>query len=147
MIRLEKLTEARVEACARMYVEAYGVEPWNETHELDRVEAYLRAFMRESAFHCYVLTCGGEAVALALCILIPYMGEGSLRIEDLCVAPQFQRRGYGGKLLGLLRAETVKLGADCVLLGTQRDFPSHAFYLKNGFTDIEGAVLMYCGAQ
>lgn len=147
MIRLETLTDGRVEACARMYAQAYAQPPWNETHDLDKVEAYLRAFMRESAFHCYVLTRGGVAVAMALCIRIPYMDVFSLRVEDLCVAPQFQRRGFGGKLLGMLRTEAARLGADCVLLGTQRDFPAHAFYLKHGFTDVDGAALMYCGVE
>lgn len=143
MIRLERLTDERVEACARLYRDAYGQSPWNETYEPQAVEAYLREFMQAGALFGYVLTWDGQSAALALCVRLPGVGCPALRVEDLCVAPRFQRRGLGGKLLGLLEKEAAKLGADCVLLGTQRDFPSHAFYLKNGFSDVGGAVLMY----
>lgn len=143
MIRLEKMTDNRVEDCARIYMEAYAAPPWEETYEPREIEQYLRGFYAGGAYRAYVLTKGGEALALALCVLIPGVGCPSLRVEDFCVAPAHQRRGWGGVMMRLLKAEAAKLGADCILLGTQRGFPSHAFYLKNGFTSIDTSVLLY----
>ena len=39
--------------------------------------------------------------------------------------------------------EVDKKGCDSVLLGTQKGYPSHRFYLKNGFEEIEDAVLLF----
>ena len=147
MIRLENLTQARLAVCAQMYCDAYAQPPWNETYDAQEIEAYLRGFMGREAYGAYVLTKGGECVALALCVLIPGVGCPSLRVEDLCVAPAFQRKGYGGTLMRLLKAQAAQLGADCILLGTQRGFPSHAFYLKNGFEEINSSVLLYSGVE
>ena len=143
MIRLENLTQARVTACAQLYRDAYALPPWEETYEAQEIEAYLRGFMGSDAYGAYVLTKGGECVALALCVLIPGVGCPSLRVEDICVAPAFQRKGYGGTMMRLLKKQAARLGADCILLGTQRGFPSHAFYLKNGFEEIDTSVLLY----
>lgn len=143
MIRLEMVTDGRVEACARIYMEAYAAPPWEETYEPREIEQYLRGFCAGGAYRAYVLTKDGACVALALCVLIPGVGCPSLRVEDFCVAPAYQRKGWGSVMMRLLKEQAAKLGADCILLGTQRDFPSHAFYLKNGFTPIDTSVLLY----
>ena len=49
---------------------------------------------------------------------------------------------YGSRFMELLLKEVAKKGCDSVLLGTQKGYPSHQFYLKNGFEEIE-SVLLY----
>ena len=148
MIAFEKMTDGRIRACARLYVQAYAQEPWKESWAVPEVEVYLRRLMEKPSFPCYVLLEEEAPVALAVCILIPYIqGGDTLRIEDFCVAPHCQRRGLGSTFLEFLRGEARRLGADCLMLGTQRDYPSHRFYQKNGFTEVESAVLLYRGVD
>ena len=46
------------------------------------------------------------------------------------------------KVCYALENEAVRMGCDSVVLGTQKDFPSHHFYLKNGFQEVQ-SVLLY----
>ncbi len=63
-------------------------------------------------------------------------------MEDFCISAENQGKGYGTIFLRNIFEEASKSGCDSILLGTQRDFPSHRFYLKNGFSEIE-SVLLY----
>ena len=46
------------------------------------------------------------------------------------------------RFLQELTEKARKMECDSLLLGTQRGFPAHRFYLKNGLQEIE-SVLMY----
>ena len=64
-----------------------------------------------------------------------------MRIEDLCIDPSVQRKGYGSAMLHLLRAEAREMSCDCIILSTQRGYPAHDFYMKNGFTELDSVQL------
>ena len=65
-----------------------------------------------------------------------------MRVEDLCIDPTRQRKGYGSAMISLLRKEALSLGCDCIMLSTQRGYPAHDFYLKNGFTEVDSVQLV-----
>ena len=96
------------------------------------------------AMRCYVLMDDAEIVGMALTVTVPSIGAPFLRIEDFCIGADYQRKGFGSAFLGLLAGQAREMGCDSILLGTQRGFPSHRFYLKNGFEEIE-SVLLYRG--
>ena len=85
---------------------------------------------------------GNVIKGIALGFIVPSISNSYLRLEDICIDFTEQRKGYGSAFIELLSIETAKLGCDSIILGTQKDFPSHHFYLKNGFQEVE-SVLMY----
>lgn len=78
---------------------------------------------------------GEEAVGIALCCFVPALEKDFVRVEDLCITPEWQRRGLGSRSLALLNEKASQQGADSMLLATMRGYPSHQFYLKNGFQE------------
>ena len=133
--------EGDLPACAKCYADAYAQPPWNETCAEPDVIRYLAAYLSSESRCCFAAAVGGQIVGVALALIVPSLDGPYLRIEDFCIDPACQRRGYGTAFLSSLNAEAKKLGCDCILLGTQREFPAYAFYLRNGFSEIPSALL------
>lgn len=135
-----------VKECAKVYVEAYQGEPWNEMYEISEAETYIGNYLNSDTKRCFALVEDDEIKGVALGFIVPSIVGDYLRIEDFCVDAHVQRKGYGSSFLTLLQQEAIKLGCDSILLGTQKDYPSYHFYLKNGFQEIE-SVLLYKEAE
>ena len=129
-------------ACARVYCSAYSMPPWNEAYDEAEVTQYIAAYLDSETLWCYALSVDGEISGVALGIVVPSIGGSYLRIEDFCIAAHCQKRGYGSVMMEMVAEKERQCGRTDVLLGTQRGYPSHAFYLKNGFAEIE-SVLLY----
>ena len=130
-----------IKSCARIYCSAYSTEPWNEIYEEAAVEKYITAYLNSDTKRCFALVDNGQITGLALGLIIPCIPDPYFRIEDFCIDAEIQRTGCGSIFLKLLSEKLKELGCDSILLGTQRDFPSHRFYLKNGFEEIESVFL------
>ena len=142
MCRLMEPSKGELYSCAGVYLSAYGGEPWMEVYEKGKIEAYLAGFCGQDGRKCLAAEENGEIVGVALILVIPSIDAPYCRIEDFCVSAEKQRMGYGTLFMKGILEEAKKEGCDSVLLGTQRGFPSHRFYLKNGFTEID-SVLLY----
>ena len=137
-----KIPENReISACAKVYISAYREEPWEEVYEETEVETYIRAYLNSDTKCCFAAVEQEQIVGLVLGLIVPCIGEPFFRIEDFCISPEVQRKGCGSIFMELIAKEAAKRGCDSILLGTQREFPSHKFYLKNGFQEIESVLL------
>lgn len=131
-----------VKKCANVYRKTYQEEPWSELYEISEVETYLGNYLNSDTKCCFALVEKDEIKGVALGFIVPSIGGDYLRLEDFCIDASVQKKGYGSSFMNLLQQEAVKLGCDSILLGTQKDYPSYHFYLKNGFQEIE-SVLLY----
>ena len=131
-----------IQVCAQVYTAAYHTEPWNEVYDEHEVEKYIVSYLNSDTKRCFAFTVNKQIRGVALGLVIPCISSPYLRIEDFCIDPEVHRKGYGSTFMELLIKEALKLGCDSILLGTQKDFPSHHIYLKNRFKEIE-SVLLY----
>lgn len=143
MIMLIKDDLSLLNACADLYAESYGEAPWNESFDPDALKAYLRQYVNRPGLHMYVLLRENAPVGIALCCIVPYIGSDFARIEDFCIAPSYQREGLGSRFMALLCDDLRASGCDSMLLATQRNYPSHHFYIKNGFRSLNSSVHLF----
>ena len=142
MAELRDITEEVLPQCAAAYQKAYGEAPWNESFSTEPLTRYLRAFLHSDVKCGYCFMENEQIVGIALGLLVPCFDAPFFRLEDFCIAPEYQRQGYGGRFLREISAKVKALGCDSMLLGTQRGYPSHKFYLREGFQEI-ASVLLY----
>ena len=142
MLQLTMGRQDILPVCAAFYAAAFSAPPWYERYEDDALIAYFSAFCHQEARRCFVLTDEAKPVGIALCTMIPCPDAPFMRVEDLCIDPTRQRKGYGSAMISLLREEARSLGCDCIMLSTQRGYPAHDFYLKNGFTEVDSVQLV-----
>jgi len=141
MLQLSVPNDALLPVLAAMYADAFSQPPWCESYEPSALVEYLSAFSRSEARRCYVLTDDDRPVGVALCTIVPCPDAPFLRVEDLCIDITLQRQGFGSAFLSLLRQEAQSLGCDCIMLSTQRGYPAHGFYLRNGYQEIDSVQL------
>ncbi|MBE6900090.1 MAG: GNAT family N-acetyltransferase [Ruminococcaceae bacterium] len=131
-----------ISSCAEVYISAYEAEPWNEKYDRESVKRYISDYLGSETKQCFAAEENGKIIGIALGIIVPSIDAPFLRIEDFCVSAEAQGRGYGKEIMRLVCEKAKESGCDSVLLGTLRDFPSHKFYLKNGFSEVD-SVLLY----
>lgn len=127
--------------CAEVYISAYKAEPWNEVYEKSEVEKYISDYLGSKTKFCFAAEENERIIGVALCIVVPSIDVPFLRIEDFCISAEEQGRGLGTEFIKLVAEEAKKLGCDSILLGTQKNYPSHKFYIKNGFSKVDSVLL------
>lgn len=132
-----------LDAACGIYSAAYGETPWNEAFDPAALKDYLRAYIERDGLIMYVFFDENTPCGTALCSIIPAIGSDFARIEDFCIAPTHQRKGVGSRFMAMLCADLRAAGCDSVLLATQRDYASHRFYLKNGFSPLDSSVQLF----
>ena len=131
-----------ISSCAEVYISAYGAEPWNEKYDKQSVEKYISDYLGSKTKQCFAARENGKIIGIALGIIVPSINIPFLRIEDFCISAEEQGKGFGTEFIKLVFEKSKELGCDSVLLGTLRGFPSHKFYLKIGFSEVD-SVLLY----
>ena len=131
-----------ISSCAEVYISAYGAEPWNEKYDRESVERYISDYLGSEIKQCFAAEENEKIIGIALGIIVPSIDAPFLRIEDFCVSAEVQGRGYGKEIMRLVSEKAKESGCDSVILATLRNFPSHKFYLKNGFSEVD-SVLLY----
>ena len=131
-----------IASCAEVYISAYGAKPWNEKYDKPSVEKYISDYLGSKTKQCFAAEENGKIIGIALGIIVPSIDAPFLRIEDFCVSAEAQGRGYGKEIMRLVSEKAKESGCDSVILATLRNFPSHKFYLKNGFSEVD-SVLLY----
>ena len=131
-----------ISSCAEVYISAYGAEPWNEKYDKQSVEKYISDYLGSKTKQCFAARENGKIIGIALGMIVPSTDSPFLRIEDFCVSAEEQGKGFGTEFIKLVFEKAKESGCDSVLLATLRDFPSHRFYLKNGFSEVD-SVLLY----
>lgn len=142
MIGFKKIDEAAAKKCVEIYINTYSKAPWNEEYSVADVESYISDFLNSDTKCAYALVVGENIIGVALGLIIPSIGSRYFRLEDICIDSEYQRMGYGRKFIELMVNSLRLEGCDSILLGTQRGYPSHKFYLKNEFREID-SVLLY----
>ena len=141
MIDIKQMNAAWIEKCAYLYQSAYKNEPWNEEYSVIEITDYLSRFLNSGTKRAYVLVLDEEIIGVALGLIVPCVDSDYFRLEDICLSPAYQRKGYGSQFIKLISDCVANENCDSILLGTQRDYPAHRFYLKNGFEKIDSVLL------
>ena len=142
MVEIKAMNEETVAMCAELYQNVYKTDPWNEQYSIDEITEYLSRFLKSKTKRAYMLMLDEQIIGVALGLIVPCVGSDYFRLEDICISPQYQRNGFGGEFIKLISICIVQENCDSILLGTQRNYPAHRFYLKNDFKEID-SVLLY----
>lgn len=139
-----ELDDTYLPQMAELYRSAFRGEPWNDDWSDD---AQLTEYMKEIS-HSYNslnfgLIANGRLIALSVGMVRHWWEGTNYNIEELCVAPDMQHQGVGGRFIGMIEAEVKKRGLAGIFLQTDSDKPAYRFYRKNGFNELDAHVSLY----
>jgi aminoglycoside 6'-N-acetyltransferase I len=145
--RIELLEESRLTGCARLFAAVFGSEPWNEPWTEEGARERLRDILGTPGYLGLVVVEGEEILGFAAGSAWRHAEGRLFYLYEMCVRPEAQGRGIGGRLLKDLHDRLDRMGVERVFLLTGRDGPAEAFYAKNGYVVDPTLVAMYREAR
>lgn len=135
--RFVELETDHLEEAAARYVAAFGDDPWNEDWSLETARTRLAELLEMPRFVGYGLVVAeGETdalVAVAMGHATTWSTGSEYELVEFYVAPGWQGRGYGSRLLAHLESRLADRGVRSIRLSTARDGPTRTFYERQGY--------------
>lgn len=131
--KLSLENEAEIKALIRT---AFAIPPWNDDWRDEEVfSLYLTDLIGNKNSLALGLYAGDELKALALGRVKHWFNGTEFCIDDLCVSPESQGRGFGSALIRELKAYAGANKIARITLKTNKNARAYEFYLKNGFAE------------
>ncbi len=143
-MEIRELLSADLEKIKPMYREVFGGPPWNEDWEDDRqLEEYLLDLTEVRGSLHYGLFESGRILGFSLGKIKHWCEGTEYYIEDVCIRPEDQGKGYGRIFFSMIEQDLVSRGVRTIYLMTDRDQPAYEFYRKLGFTELPEVTSFY----
>ena len=141
-LHFRRMERADIGELSTLFCAVFSAPPWNEDISPEEARRYFEKCFSLASFRGFVAESGGRIVGLAAGFLKPWRKGMEFYLDEFCVAPSFQGKGIGSRLLGEIRSRLAEEGVFGVMLNTERACPAYSFYLKNGFSDAGLSVLV-----
>lgn len=129
--------------CVDLLIEAYNYEPWNCHWTIETATRYLNEFVSNENFVGFVICEGTTIVGAIFAHRKTWWTKDELFVDEIFIAPRYQRQGYGTKLLDHAEGYARVEGLAGLTLLTDRNMPAAAFYVKHDYLQAEHVVFMY----
>ncbi len=141
-MKTEKLLDSHLESCARIYVDTFNSEPWNDKWDMTSAYNRLKDIFDTPGFCGLVLT-EKEDVLAAVFGNHEHWFEGSMyNLKEMFVRKDIKNKGLGSKLMNAIEKEVKQEGANSITLFTTRGDLTESFYVRNGFETEEDMIMM-----
>lgn len=140
---IQPVTENDIENCAKVYVQTYNQAPWNYQWELKDALNYLAEYRSSPQFKGFVLY-DHDVFAGAIFAHTKTWWTGSqLYIDELFIAPNSQKKGYGKALMSYAGQYAMENGLGTITLMTHKFMPSMKFYEGLDFVHAQPFVILF----
>jgi GNAT superfamily N-acetyltransferase len=127
-----------------MFMRTYREAPWNENWDPSMAEQRIRDFVdcNISLNYC---ACDERGVILGVLFARRnyFINAKELFVDEFFVDHAAQHKGIGTFMLDEVAKEIKRSGFSCIILNTEKGYPSESFYLKKGFVQKESNIFMY----
>ena len=146
-MNLRKMQPDDLDACVNLLIETYNPPPWNNHWTQDTGTKYLSELMSNDSFIGYVITESGMLMGAMFARRKTWWTNDEIFIDELFIKPDYQRQGYGAKLIAEAEKLSKELSLGGVTLLTNKYHPAKLFYEKHGYTTAEHVLFMYKETQ
>ena len=145
---MEELVLARIEKhmiddCVDLYIETFTKEPWNDIYDSrEQVVKFFNNHFNNNYFVGYAALLEDKVVALSIGMKKPWIAGFEYYIDEFCVSYEMQGKGIGSRFINVIEEDIKEQGMNAIILNTERDYPSHKFYEKNGFKTFGDLIIL-----
>jgi len=129
--------------CCELYVRTFNGEPWYDHWTVETAYDRLLELAENKRFLGYTLWNDDELIGAVFCFLKTYYNGSEIFVEELWVSSDYQRKGYGMKLMDEVEKYATENGITSVTLFTGKNKPSFDFYEKRGYNHLENLAYMH----
>lgn len=139
---IQPCTLKHLERYGEIYASAFSGEPWNDPWKAEDAVIHVKELLESRQSYGLEYVIDGEVAGFILGTSMLFHYGRTFEINDLAVAPEYQRRGIGAKLLEKCIADVKAQGMAGIHLITAGDGILPAFYEEYGFTKENEVILM-----
>ncbi|MGN0746088.1 MAG: GNAT family N-acetyltransferase [Aristaeellaceae bacterium] len=138
------MTQEDIPACAGTLMAAFAQPPWNENWTQEQAITRIDEIMSARVSRGYVAVEGETVVSMLSGRIMTYLDFKELWVDEFSVHPSYQRKDVGSRMLAFVRGQLMREPEkiSCIVLNTERGYPSVKFYEANGFRADESLVFM-----
>ncbi len=140
---IQPITENDIENCAKLFVQTYNQAPWNYKWELNDALRYLTEYYFSPQFTGAILYDNGVFAGAMFAHTKSWWTGSQLYIDELFIAPNFQRKGYGKTLMSHAEQYALENGLGTITLMTHKFMPSMKFYDGIDFMHAQPLVILF----
>jgi aminoglycoside 6'-N-acetyltransferase I len=140
---LEITNETEILACALIFMTANNAPPWNDHWNMEQSTKRLKDIFRSSNFIGFACTENDSIIGFIIGNSEIFYDGVHYNLKEMAIDNAYQRKGVGSeffkKAIPLLRDK----GITVIYLYTSKSNGTNTFYLKNGFGESDGMVMMW----
>ncbi|MBZ9690768.1 GNAT family N-acetyltransferase [Clostridium sp. M14] len=136
-----RIKENDIEACAKIFVEAFNTEPWNDNWNIESAYRRLHDIYKSPNFLGVKYTENNEIFGALFGNCEEWFEGRQFNIKEVFVSKKIQGKNIGSKLINSAENEVKKLGVDFMFLSTQNNNLKN-FYLKHDFEETNSLCIM-----
>ena len=141
-MKTRNITETDLPQLATLFARVFNAPPWNEHWTADTAERRLSDIFLTPRFRGIVGLEGENICALAAGHIKCVENGQEFLLQEMCVDPEQQRTGLGGKILSALVQHLRSEGVQNLYLLTDADGPAESFYQKHGLARSQHVIVM-----
>jgi len=142
MIKVE-LTSDNLHDCVALFLSAYNSAPWNCQWTTEKATLYLDELRGNSNSAGFILYENETAVGAILGHRKTWWTNRQFMIDEFFISPDFQRKGYGKKLMQLCEEYVALHDIDLMVLMTNKYLPAYQFYERYGYVPADQYTFMF----
>ena len=142
-MEIKPITNASIDACAKVFIQSYNRPPWNYQWKLEDAIKYLDEYASSPQFVGFALYDNEEIAGVLLAHTKTWWTSNQLFIDEFFVAPGFQKMGYGKILINYAEQYALENELKTITLMTHKFMPAMNFYVKNDFIHAQPFVILF----
>lgn len=142
MTEIRCIDRERIAQYGEIYARAFAGPPWNDPWSAADAAVHVKELLESAQSYGLECVVDGRTVGFLLGTSMLFHYGRTFEINDLAVAPEYQRRGIGAALLERCLADLKAQGIVAVHLITAGEGPLPGFYEKYGFKKEKEVILM-----
>jgi len=142
MIEYKEISIIQINDLAKMYVDTFNSEPWNDKWTIKTVEKRLSQMINVEDFYGISAYKQGELCGMILGSKEQFYDGVMFNIKEFCVKNGMRGHGIGSEIFKEFQRKLKASGVTEIILFTSRgDYTEH-FYHKHGLESYNGLTFM-----
>ncbi|AOR23034.1 GNAT family N-acetyltransferase [Clostridium taeniosporum] len=136
-----KINESDIKECAKIFIEAFNEEPWNDKWTIENAYRRLQDIYKSPNFVGIKYVENNKIYGALFGNCEEWFKGRHFNIKEVFVSKKIQGKSIGSKLIEGIQNEVKNLGVDFMFLSTQSN-NLKKFYLKHNFEETNSLCIM-----
>ena len=142
MMEYKEISIIQINDLAKMYVDTFNSEPWNDNWTIETAKKRLCQMINVEDFYGIVAYKQGELCGMILGSKEQYCEGVRFNIKEFCVRNKVRGNGIGTKVFKEFKSRLKSSGVKEIILLTSRGASTEGFYHKHGLESYKDLVFM-----